>query len=43
MKRQRRYRGARQNPPRDQPIVHTFAQELAVVADDFVAEHAGGQ
>jgi hypothetical protein len=41
MKRQSRYRRARQNRPRDQPLVHALAQKLAVFAHDLITEHAG--
>ena len=40
MKRQSRYRRARQNRLRDQPLVYTLTQELAVLANDFITEHA---
>jgi hypothetical protein len=43
MKRQSRYRRARQNRPRDQPLVHALAQKLAVFAHDLITEHAGSQ
>src|SRR6476661_10627647 len=41
MKRQSHYRRARQNRLTDQPLVHTLTQELAVLANDFITEHAG--
>jgi len=41
MKRESRYRRARQNRLRDQPLVHTLTQELAVLANDLITEHAG--
>jgi exoribonuclease R len=35
------HRRTRQNRLRDQPFVHTFTEELAVLANEFIAEHAG--
>jgi hypothetical protein len=43
MKRQRRYRRARENWPSGQPLVHTLTKELAVFANDFITEDAGSQ
>jgi len=41
MKRQSHYRRARQNRLGDQPLVHTLTQELTVLANDLITEHAG--